>query len=168
MIRVPMDERGKQKGENMIILLRKSSDGNILIDTENVPEDLEEIVRNAFAEYTRGTAEEYMYEDKLAFIDLLVRRMHGKVNEADAVHDLMMDYFEDQIEQGEIPDKEEFLDMDFMEVCFTAGAASASLYDKGYTNDYHENRRVMQVLTQIIRTVMCYQAAHDGSQGGKA
>ena len=152
----------------MIILLRQSSDGNILIDTENVPEDLEEIVRNAFAEYTRGTAEEYMYENKLAFIDLLVRRMHGKVNKADAVHDLMMDYFEDQIDQGEIPDEGDFLSMDFMEYCFAEGTKSASLYCKDYVLDYHENRRVMQVLTQIIRTVMCYQAANDGSQGGKA
>lgn len=152
----------------MIILLRRSSDGSITIDTENLPGNLEELAQKAFAEYTTGTAEEYMYEDKLSFIDLLVRRMHGKVNEADAVHDLMVDYFEDQINDGEIPDEDDFLSMDFMEVCFTAGAASASLHDKGYTNDYHENQRVMQALTRIIRAVMDYKADSDGSIGGRA
>lgn len=152
----------------MIIILRRQRDGNISIDTENMPDNLDEIVQDAFAKYTHGTTPEAMYLDKLSFIDNIVQRMHGRVNESEAVHDLMVEYFSHEIDQGEIPDEDDFLSMDFMEYCFAEGTKSASLYCKDYVLDYHENRRVMQVLTQIIRTVMCYQAANDGSEGGKA
>ena len=153
----------------MIILLRRQSDGNITIDTENLPDNLDEIVQDAFAKYTHGTTPEAMYLDKLSFIDDIVQCMHGMVNESEAVHDLMVEYFSHEIDQGEIPDEDDFLSMDFMEVCFAAGVRSATLYSNdGYVNEYHENRRVMQVLVRIIRAVMDYQADSDGSIGGIA
>ena len=42
---------------------------NVVVDTDNIPQDFEEQIRASFKAYTEGTAEAYTYQDKLAYID---------------------------------------------------------------------------------------------------
>lgn len=49
----------------MIIALRRG----VTVDPMKLPEDFEQQVQEAFREYTKGTAPEYRYQDKLKFID---------------------------------------------------------------------------------------------------
>ena len=61
---------------------------NIVVDVFDVPDDFEETIKEAFGKYTRDTADEYAYYDKLRFIDWCRTNLDGNhsndrhVNEA--------------------------------------------------------------------------------------
>lgn len=48
----------------------------IKIDLNNIPDDFEERIKTAFADYTSGTVAEYTYCDKLVFIDWIAEGLH--------------------------------------------------------------------------------------------
>ena len=48
----------------------------VCIDLVNPPENLEEIVQDYFADYTSGTNPDYLDDDKLAYIDLIRKKIH--------------------------------------------------------------------------------------------
>ena len=83
----------------------------LTVDIENPPSDFEEQIKQCFRDYTEGTAKEYTYQDKLAFIDR-IRELANDVPEysTDAVMELMKGHFEFQIsEYGEFPNEDDFL-----------------------------------------------------------
>ena len=97
------------------------------VDLDNIPEDLEVLVAECFKEYTEATNPKYMYHDKLAFIDLMIRKIHGNKDPEDAVMDAMKDYLEYEVkEYGNIPDQSDYLDFSFMEQCYNLGRRSCS------------------------------------------
>ena len=57
------------------------------VDLDNIPEDLEEQVQKCFAEYTKETNPKYMFHDKLLFIDVMIKKIHGNKDPEDAVMD---------------------------------------------------------------------------------
>ena len=128
----------------------------IQVDTDNIPDNLYQVVQGAFAEYTKGTRTEYMYQDKLCFID----RMAEKIHHADAsyaVNKLIKDTFAYELdEQGEITDPSTFFSIDFMEDCYRIGQNDHKLYAK-FGQSRREADAIMKVEAIVIKAVMDYE-----------
>lgn len=128
---------------------------NVLIDLDNIPQDFEEIIRSSFAAYTECTAPDYTYQDKLAYIDRCRQYLHHAEDTGSCVRELMKGLLEYEVtEQGEIPDKEDYLSVEFMEQCYDAGRTN--LYDH-YTGDHHVDDKIMALLERAIKVVINYE-----------
>lgn len=128
---------------------------NIVVDVFNVPDDFEETIKEAFGKYTRGTADEYTYYDKLHFIDQCRESLHHAEDSEVAVMDLVSKNFEESLKSDwEIKDKDDFYSLDFMVACFDAGRTNL---DGNYSNDLHVNEAIMQMLIRVIKVVIDYQ-----------
>lgn len=126
----------------------------IEIDIDNVPEDFEEIIKKSFRDYTYGTAEEYTYQDKLAYIDRCRALLHGTEDEYDAVSNLVKETFGDRLDEyGEFTDESDFLSIDFMAHCYQQGANNLYAH---YTNDHHKDDKIMKLLERVIKVVINY------------
>lgn len=127
----------------------------IRIDLDNIPENLEEIVQKAFTDFTEGTDEKYRYQDKLYFIDLMIGRLHHA--DSDNINDLIKSRFAfDLDEYGELTEPEDFLSIEFMRECYDEGRKDSRLYSQTYTDDRHNNEKIMQVACRVIKAVMNY------------
>ena len=132
---------------------------NVVVDTDNIPQDFEEQIRASFEAYTEGTAEAYTYQDKLAYIDLCRKYLHRAEDTSDCVLALMKEYLEYEVtEQGEIPDKEDYLSVEFMETCYENGRTN--LYDH-YTGNHHVDDTIMDLLARAIKVVINYEKRGD-------
>ena len=148
----------------MTILLPRG----LKVDLDNIPEDLEEQVQKCFAEYTEETNPKYMFHDKLLFIDVMVKKLHGNKDSDDAVMDAMKDYMEYEIkEYGNIPDKDDYLDVGFMEHCYNLGQRSMEMYSHEWKGKQrkHDDDKIMKVLCRAIKAVMDYSWGKDGVNG---
>ena len=127
------------------------------INLDNVPEDFESMVQKAFSEYAEGTAKEYMFQDKLAFIDRSIVLLHGDKPSYEAIMDLMKDYLEGEVrEYGNIPDKTDYLSPEFMENCYIAGVDSQRMYSR-YGVGRHDEEKIERLLLRLIKAVIEYQ-----------
>lgn len=130
---------------------------DLVVDTDNLPEDFENQVQKVFAEYTELTARDYTFQDKLLFIDACVNILHGKKDNREAVMELMKDTFEYQVtEYGTFPNESDFLTTEFMEVCYEEGKRSQKMYSK-YGVDRHEEENVEKMLIRLIKAVIDYE-----------
>lgn len=126
----------------------------VVVDINNIPEDFDEQIRKSFEAYTDGTAKEYTYQDKLAYIDKCRMYIHKAESTSNCVVELMKELLEYQVtENGEIPEAEDYLSVEFMEQCFEEGRTN--LYHH-YTGDHHQDDKIMQLLTRAIRVVINY------------
>ena len=131
------------------------------IDTENLPEDFEAQVKMSFGKFTEGTNRDYTHVDKLMYLDNLrryyLRGKHQKYTE-DYVNDIMKKTFEYSLDEyGEIPDKEEFLSIEFMGSCFDYGFFPfRDQYDRDSSS---RNNTVLKVILEIIRIVIHWEHA---------
>lgn len=141
----------------MIITLPRG----INVDIDNVPDNLEELVGTAFAEYTSGTSSAYTFEDKLCFIDDMTKHLHRR--DSGNVQDLIKKRFEYELhEQGRIMDSDEFYgDMAFFEDCYMLGSSDTRLYSYDYCEDRRDNEKIMKILVRGITAVMNWEA-HNG------
>lgn len=133
---------------------------DLTVDPYNVPDDFDYQVKKAFSEYTEGTADDYTFQDKLCFIDRCIHKMHGDKDTDDAVMDCMKEYMEYSIKnEGEIPDEDDYLTLEFMETCYNAGKESQRMYSHGYVGckDRHDEEAVEKVLIRIIKAVLDYE-----------
>lgn len=127
---------------------------NVEIDLAHIPEDFEDRIRESFKEFTTETAKDYTYQDKLAYIDVMRRRLHKAHDAEECVRNLMhemLDY--EVIEHGDIPDREDYLSVEFMTSCFDAGRTNLYAH---YTNDRHVDEAIMQLLVRAIKVVINY------------
>ena len=125
---------------------------NVIIDIDNIPQDFEELIKASFEAYTEGTASDYTHQDKLRYIDLCRKLLHEAENTSDCVLKLMKDYMEYEVsEQGNIPDKEDYLSVEFMENCYNAGRTNLYAH---YTNDHHIDDKIMKLLERAIKVVI--------------
>lgn len=130
-------------------------------DLDYLPDDFEEQVKKAFAEYTSLTHSDYTFQDKLMFIDVSVRLLHGQRDSHEAVMELMKDSFEYEVEaNGCFPNESDFLSVEFMEYCFEEGQESQRLYSR-YNVDRHEEEKIEKMLIRLINAVLSYE------KGGK-
>ena len=126
----------------------------IEVDIDNVPDDFDDMIRKSFGEYTEGTAEDYTYQDKLAYIDVCRRLLHKAEDSYDAVTNKIKDTFADRLDEyGEFADESEFLSVDFMVECYEYGANNLYAH---YTGDHHQDDKIMELLVRAIRVVINY------------
>lgn len=135
----------------------------IEFDLNNIPEDLEKQVARSFFEYTSGTNPEYMFLDKLSYIDRCLELLHNEVDGSIEVRNLVKDDFAYQLDEyDEFPDENSYLSLDFMERCYDRGKEKHMLYSHYYTNDPRTNEKVMHILARVIDTVMrCRKVVQD-------
>jgi hypothetical protein len=135
------------------------------IDLDDIPDNLEEQVQKCFAEYTDGTNPKFMYHDKLCFVDVMVKKLHGDKDSYYAVMDAMKDYLEYEVrEYGNIPSKEDYLDVEFMEHCYKLGQRSVEMYSHEWQKKQrkHDDDKIMKVLCRAVKAVMDYEWGKDG------
>lgn len=126
------------------------------IDTDNIPDNLPEMVQKAFAEFTEGTAKSYQYQDKLSFIDLMIEKLHC-VDASEKVNRKIKNTFAYELDEfGELAEPSEFLSIEFMEDCYRDGMDDHRLNSK-FTDDYHTNEKIMKIEAIVIKAVMEYE-----------
>lgn len=131
----------------------------VIINTDNIPNDFDELIKKSFAEYTEGTAEKCMYMDKLAYIDLCRELLHRSFNEEERVLEMMTDYFEYEVmEHGEIPEKSDFTGIEFLASCYRAG--KTNLYSH-YAKTAVTNEKILKLLVRMIKVVINYGVKDD-------
>lgn len=140
----------------------------LMIDT-NEPQggfNAEE-VREAFRDYTHGTAPEFTWEDKLSFIDRAVKKLRtGDKDGDEAVIELMTDYFKGQLEEGQDPpEKDDFYTLEFLAECFEAGVDAARLNSDriGLTRkiDGKASDAAMRYIYELVRLVINYDESQE-------
>lgn len=142
----------------MMIMLPRG----IRVDVFNFNTDeLIERVQEEFGEYTSGTNPDYMYQDKLLFIDLMVQRLHH-ADSGEKVNRLIKSTFEYQLDgYGDIMDESEFLSREFMEDCYSLGQEDHKLYSRNFTEDHYTDERIMLVESIVIKAVMDYEGREE-------
>lgn len=131
----------------------------VKVDIMNPPEDFEEQIRQSFADYTDGTNPDYMYEDKLAYIDLMREYAHQITDSYDAVRDLIFERFQYEFDEyGTFIGEEDFQTLDALREAYEAG--KLDLHDK-YTDDHHVNEKIHKLLARAIKVVMDYPETDD-------
>lgn len=135
----------------------------ISVDIDNVPDDFEKEVQNAFADFTKGTNPKFMYEDKLYFIDLMTNYLHHQ-DATEKVNDRIVSAFRHELnEYGEFAEESEFLTREFMEECYEMGVDDAQLYSRYFTkHGKHDNEKIMRIECRVIKAVMDYEWGNDG------
>ena len=146
----------------MIITLPRG----IKIDIDRVPENLEEIVQKSFGEYTHGTSRAYTYEDRLMYIDVMMKNIWRADAQRD-VQTLILNRFKYNLDdQGELTEPEEFLSVSFMEECYSLGHDRARLRCRGATEDRRDDEKIMKIVERVIRAVMNWEP-EEGSQNAE-
>ena len=137
----------------------------MIIDLDNVPEDFEKQIQDCFKGYTEITNPDYMFHDKLCFIDLMVKYLHNRADSEDEVMDLMQEQFKYMVrETDEFPDEDCFRSAEFMEDCFRRGVRKSELYSHEWSKDQrkHDDDKIMRLLCRAIKAVMDYEWGCDG------
>lgn len=136
---------------------------DIRVDIDNVPEDLEKRVQEAFADFTNGTNPKFMFEDKLYFIDLMTKYLHHQ-DSTEKVNDRIVAVFSHELnEYGEFAEESKFLTKSFMEECYEMGVEDAELYSREFAkHGKHDNEKIMRIECRVIKAVMDYEWGNDG------
>ena len=114
------------------------------VNPNRIPDNFDEQIRAAFKDYTKETACQYRFHDKLAFCDLMSKYLHNAHNSRKAVKELISGSVEFQLDEyGELPTADEFWNMGFMEECYEKGRKDARLYDH-YTGDHYVDDTIMR------------------------
>ena len=131
----------------------------VCIDLENPPENLEKIVQDYFADYTSGTNPDYLDDDKLAYIDLIRKKIHPEKESYEAVRKKLTDWFEYKLDYcDDVPDVRECWSVEFFEDCYNDG--DKKLYDKQYgwrEMNHHQYDKIHHTLVRIISAIINYE-----------
>ena len=132
----------------------------LVFDLDNIPEDFEAQIRQAFHNYTDntdGTRKEYMYQDKLCFIDRTVELLHGGKRNDALVEDWIVDYTaHERQEYGHFVSKDDVYSEESMEAMVDVGRKQQSLYGEYTEKGRHEDEKIMKLLVRAIKVVMDY------------
>ncbi|MCH4015059.1 MAG: hypothetical protein LKE64_12155 [Solobacterium sp.] len=129
----------------------------IRIDICNPPENLDNLIHEAFRSYTYGTSPDYTDDDKLAFID----NFRKKLNPAnfDDYHDQYAHHLLDRaIEDGGSFDLNDDVDssVDFAMSCYDEGFKPLYIHDESV--DSHKIAAAHKTICRIIADVMAYKS----------
>ena len=124
-----------------------------IIDTKNLPENLEDIAKQSFMKFTDGTREEYRYQDKLLYLDNLRKAYMRNDDTEGAVAALVKERVMYELDEfGTMPTTEEVMSVEFMKYCYDAGFRP--FYHTYNTASSSANNKILEVLYRIIKTVM--------------
>lgn len=125
------------------------------IDTNNVPSNFDELVKESFGKFTEGTSKEYTHEDKLLYLDNLRSRYLRNDNSYLSVKNLIANRIIYELEEyGEIPSEEEILSIEFMEHCYNEGFNP--FRDKWDKDSHSRNDDIHKLILRIIKIVVNY------------
>lgn len=125
------------------------------IDTLDLTEDFENRVKQSFAKYTEGTSKDYRFEDKLQYIENLKKYYIRRVDASEEVRRIILDRCEFELDEyGDLPDRDEFWSLEFMEQIFDAGFLP---FRQKYENSSERNYKTLKAIYEIIRIVVCWE-----------
>lgn len=130
----------------------------IEVDIYNPPEDFDEQIRKSFEEFTRGTRKEFVYQDKLLYIDYLNEYVHGirHVDNYDIVSDFVKKNFSEYLDEyGDFYPEDDYRTIDGLVIVYNLGHDKMRLY--GHYEDYASYERVMELLARAIKVVMNFE-----------
>ena len=128
------------------------------IDLDNIPEDFEKVIQDSFADYTEGTNPDYMFIDKLNFIDNCVKYLRNAKDEEDAVMELIHDQVDYALEnEGRLPDDDEVISIEGMQESYRRGREAAKLSAPYYRKSSREDQKITKLLVRVIKAVMKYE-----------
>ena len=131
----------------------------LVFDLDNIPDDFESQIRQAFHDFTNGTRKEYTYQDKLLFIDKMVNLLHGEGNDGALVDEWLDGYAEhERKENGYFISKDDAFSWDSMVSMVGLGRKQQSLYGEYTEKGSHEDEKIMKLLGRAIKAVMDYGA----------
>ena len=129
----------------------------LTFDLDNIPEDFESQIRQAFHDFTDGTNEAYTYQDKLLFIDRTVNLLHGQCDDGALVDEWLDEYAEhERKENGYFISKDDAFSWDSMVAIVDVGRKQQSLYGEYTEKGSHEDEKIMKLLVRAIKVVMDY------------
>lgn len=127
----------------------------VSVDVFDLPENFDEIIKKTFIAYTKGTAEEYRFCDKLSYIDTVIEKITYNYDTEDRVEEICKEYLTNRMfYDGEIPDKDEYYSVDFMHECYGNGVNDTRLYQHYGCNDHHVYEAIQKAIVRIITVVM--------------
>lgn len=130
-----------------------------------VSDEFRQQIRDSFRDYTYGTREDYRYQDKLAYINL-IREKNFKVD----AEELINEYIKDQLcNQGEFS-MDDFTDFETLESLINLGI-DRSLKDwHHWSGDHHLDEPACRFVQAAIEEVMNYPETDEPKkikEGGK-
>lgn len=132
----------------------------LIVDVYDLPEDFELQVQKAFSEFTKGTAKDYTFMDKLRFIDLASYYLHGGKSEETAVRELIHDKLDSDLDEyGTFPDESDYLSTEFMEMCYCEGRRRQRLDSDCFkdVDSYKDREQIEKMLLRFIKAVIDYE-----------
>lgn len=130
------------------------------VDVYDLPDDFEIQVQQAFTEFTYGTSKDYTYQDKLYFIDLASKYLHGGKKPEEAVRQSMHEKFDYELDdQGRFADETDFYSIEFMAQCYEEGAENQKLHSRSFegVKDHHDREKIEEMLVRFIKAVIDYE-----------
>lgn len=126
------------------------------IDTLNLPDDFEAKVKSSFKLFTKGTSEEYQFEDKLLYLDNLRKFYLRKYEEPeDAIKGMIGGAVKYHLDTyGESLSADEILSTEFMETVYEKGFRPLRDVYEPYSGS--DNTTTLKVILDIVRIVVNY------------
>lgn len=132
----------------------------LFFDVYDLPDDFEEQVQKDFSEFTKGTAKDYTFMDKLRFIDLASHYLHGGKSEEEAVRELIHNKLDYELNEfGNFPNESDYLSVEFMEMCYLEGRRNQRLDSDGFkdADSYKDREQIEKMLLRFINAVVSYE-----------
>lgn len=126
------------------------------IDTENPPENFDQLVEESFRKFTEGTAIDYRFEDKLCYLDNLREKyLTNGEDDDEAVTRLIGEAVKYNLEEyGESLTEDDLLSVEFMEQCYREGSRR---FHRQYDRWSHSrSTRAQKIILRIIQIVVNY------------
>ena len=130
----------------------------IEVDIYNPPKDFDEQIRKSFEEFTKDTRKEFMYQDKLLYIDYLNEYVHGirNLDSYTMAENFAKEKFAYYLEEeGEFFPTEDYSTLDSLSEAVEYGREHMLLY--GHYGDYASYERVMELMARAIKVVMNFE-----------
>lgn len=122
---------------------------DFLVDLNNPPENLPDLIKDDFGKFTKGTAIDYQYEDKLRYIDMIKHAACGNKDENEIVRENIRELVDSCLDyEGRCPDWSEIANEEFISNCVEKGREDFYNHDLTY--------RHRKVIYSMIKAVIEY------------
>lgn len=122
---------------------------NFLVDLDEPPENLPDLIKDDFGKFTEGTAIDYQYEDKLRYIDMIKHAACGNKGEDEIVRENIHQLVDSCLDNyGEYPDWSEIANENFISDCVKKGR------EDFYNHDLTSRHR--KIIYSMIKAVIEY------------
>ncbi|MBF0778157.1 hypothetical protein [Streptococcus cuniculi] len=127
------------------------------IETECLPENLEDLVKKSFVNFTKGTNKDYTFEDKLLYLDNLRKSyLRDCTDTSFEITKILGEAYRHQLDEHfDILEKEDVFSTEFMEYCFDKGFMPLrDTWDKWSSS---ANDRAHKAIVAIIKIIINFE-----------